>query len=168
MRRSVSRITRQARSSSTTSTVEPRRSSGVGAIGLGGVNGTEFSGSISVAMPRPPRRTTRSHAPTRPVKRTRPLAAAAPRPRAGGGPSAKALITELGSCVTEADLIQVLYRALQPRFGYDAINLQVLDREGCYPSLPIDAGVLQDVRRRPLRESTFAKQFENPEIAVLP
>jgi PAS domain S-box-containing protein len=70
--------------------------------------------------------------------------------------------------VTEADLIQVLYRALQPRFGYDAINLQVLDREGWYHSLPIDAGVLQDVRRRPLRESTFAKQFENPEIAVLP
>src|SRR5438132_11951841 len=40
MRKSVSRITRQARSSSTTSTVDPRRSSGVGAIGLGGVNGT--------------------------------------------------------------------------------------------------------------------------------
>jgi hypothetical protein len=39
MRKSVSRITRQARSSSTTRIVEPRRSSGVGAIGFGGVNG---------------------------------------------------------------------------------------------------------------------------------
>ena len=42
MRRSVSRITRQARSSSTTRIVEPRRSSGIGAIGLGGVNGKGY------------------------------------------------------------------------------------------------------------------------------
>src|SRR6266576_1242521 len=42
MRRSVSRITRQARSTSTTRTVDPRRSSGVGAIGLGGVKGTRL------------------------------------------------------------------------------------------------------------------------------
>ena len=84
------------------------------------------------------------------------------------GPSASALVHELGSCVTEADLVQVLYRGLQGRFGYDAINLQVLEREGWYHSLPMDAGVLQDVRRRPVRESTFARQFANPKTTVLP
>jgi PAS domain S-box-containing protein len=88
--------------------------------------------------------------------------------RKGPGPSASALIHELGSCVTEADLVQVLYRGLQPRFGYDAINLQVLEREGWYHSVPLDAGVLQDVRRRPLRESSFAKQFASPKTVVLP
>ncbi|HVH62838.1 MAG TPA: GAF domain-containing protein, partial [Candidatus Dormibacteraeota bacterium] len=95
------------------------------------------------------------------------------RQRAGtapgrSGPSAAALIHELGSCVTEADLVQVLYRGLQPRFGYDVVNLQVLEREGWYHSVPLDAGVLQDVRRRPLRESTFARQFANPKTVVLP
>ncbi|TMB76356.1 MAG: hypothetical protein E6J46_11930, partial [Chloroflexi bacterium] len=74
------------------------------------------------------------------------------------GPSAAALVHELSSCVTEADLVQVLYRGLGARFGYDAINLQVLERQGWYHSLPMDAGVLQDVRRRPVRESTFARQ----------
>ena len=84
------------------------------------------------------------------------------------GPSASALIQELGTCVTEADLVQVLYRGLQRRFGYNAINLQVLEREGWYHSLPIDAGVLQDIRRRPLSESMFAGQFANPRTTVLP
>src|SRR5258708_30355079 len=118
-------------------------------------------------MPRPARRSTRSHAPSRPVNPTRPIKSVVARPRAAAGPTAKALIAELGSCVTEADLVQVLYRGLQPKFGYDAILLQVLDREGWYHSLPIDARVLQDVRRRPLREATFAKQFEDPKTAVL-
>ena len=84
------------------------------------------------------------------------------------GPSASALVHELGSCVTEADLVQVLYRGLEARFGYNTINLQVLEREGWYHSLPMDAGVLQDVRRRPVRESTFARQFANPKTTVLP
>ncbi|TMF41028.1 MAG: hypothetical protein E6I30_00775, partial [Chloroflexi bacterium] len=70
-----------------------------------------------------------------------------------------ALVHELGTCVTEADLLQVLYRGLQGKFGYDAINLQVLEREGWYHSQPIDSGVLQDVRRRPVRESSYARQF---------
>jgi two-component system, OmpR family, phosphate regulon sensor histidine kinase PhoR len=85
----------------------------------------------------------------------------------GLGPSAAALIHELGSCVTEADLVQVLYRGLHPRFGYDVINLHVLEREGWYRSLSIDSGVLQDLRRRPLRDSTFARQYANPNTAVL-
>jgi len=84
------------------------------------------------------------------------------------GPSASALVHELGSCVTEADLVQVLYRGLEARFGYNTINLQVLEREGWYHSLPMDAGVLQDVRRRPVRESNFARQFANPKTTVLP
>lgn len=86
----------------------------------------------------------------------------------GAGPSANALIHELGTCVTEADLVQVLYRGLHARFGYNSINLQVLEREGWYHSLPMDEGVLQDLRRRPVRESTFAEQFANPKFTVLP
>ena len=79
-----------------------------------------------------------------------------------------ALVHELGTCVTEADLLQVLYRGLQGKFGYDAINLQVLEREGWYHSLAMDAGVLQDVIRRPVRESMYARQFANPKTTVIP
>jgi two-component system phosphate regulon sensor histidine kinase PhoR len=79
-----------------------------------------------------------------------------------------ALVHELGSCLTEADIVQVLYRNLQPRFGYDTIVLHVLEREGWYRSLPIDSGVLQDMRRRPVSASAFARQYANPKITVLP
>src|SRR5437764_1922212 len=102
----------------------------------------------------------------------RPLAHPVPPPRARAtgtaGPSVNALVHELGTCVTEADLVQVLYRGLPGKFGYDAINLQVLEREGWYHSLPMDAGVLQDLRRRPVRESIYAKQFTNPRTTVVP
>ena len=93
-----------------------------------------------------------------------------PRARASGkaAPSVTALVHELGTCVTEADLLQVLYRGLQGKFGYNAINLQVLEREGWYHSLAMDAGVLQDVRRRPVRESMYARQFAHPNTTVLP
>jgi len=64
--------------------------------------------------------------------------------------------------------VQVLYRGLHPRFGYEVILLHVLEREGWYRSLPIDSGVLQDVRRRPLRESAYARQYANPHTTVLP
>ncbi len=65
-------------------------------------------------------------------------------------------------------MVQVLYRGLHPLFGYDVINLHVLEREGWYHSLAIDSGVLQDVRRRPLRDSVFAKQYANPRTEVIP
>jgi two-component system phosphate regulon sensor histidine kinase PhoR len=84
------------------------------------------------------------------------------------GPSAAALVHELGSCVTEADLLQVLYRGLHPRFGYEVIVLHSLEREGWYRSLPIDSGVLQDVSRLPLSTSLFAKQYANPRTTVVP
>ena len=98
------------------------------------------------------------------------------RPKAAGrttggtrsGPTLNALAHELGTCVTEADLVQVLYRGLGKKFGYDAINLQVLEREGWYHSVAMDSGVLQDMRRRPVAESTVAKQFANPKTTVLP
>jgi len=93
--------------------------------------------------------------------------AAPRRSKDGLGPSSSALIHELGSCVTEADLVQVLYRGLHPSFGYDIINLHVLEREGWFRSLAIDSGVLQDVRRRPLRDSIFARQYANPRSAVV-
>ena len=82
-------------------------------------------------------------------------------------PSSAALAHELSSCVTEADLVQVLYRGLQPRFGYDAINLHVLEREGWYHSLAVDSGVLQDVRRRPVKESTYARHYANAKTEVV-
>jgi signal transduction histidine kinase len=81
----------------------------------------------------------------------------------GSSPSATALVHELGSCVTEADLVQVLYRGLHPRFGYEVIVLAVLEREGWYRTLPIDSGVLQDVQRRPVTGSRFASQWANPD-----
>jgi PAS domain S-box-containing protein len=103
---------------------------------------------------------------------TRPLARATQGHRAsangGSGLSVNALVQELGTCVTETDLVQVIYRGLAGKFGYNAINLQVLEREGWYHSLPMDAGVLQDVRRRPVRESTYARQFANPNTTVIP
>ena len=78
-----------------------------------------------------------------------------------------ALVHELGSCVTEADIVQVLYRGLNPLFGYDVVNLHVLEREGWHHSLAVDSGVLQDLRRRPLRDSIFAKHYTNPQTVVI-
>lgn len=86
----------------------------------------------------------------------------------GSALSAAALVHELGSCVTEADLLQVLYRGLHTRFNYDVILLQVLEREGWYRSLPIDSGVLQDMRRLVLSKSIFAKLYANPRLTVVP
>jgi two-component system phosphate regulon sensor histidine kinase PhoR len=87
---------------------------------------------------------------------------------ASPGLSANALIHELSTCVTEADIVQVLYRSLSVRFGYLSVNLQVLEREGWFHSQVVDTGVLQDVRRRPLRESLFARSFANPKTTILP
>src|SRR5450759_4942884 len=119
-------------------------------------------------MPSSARPGAKSHAPASPVKRALARPIAAPRKsKPGLGPSAAALIHELGSCVTEADLVQVLYRGLGPRFAYDVINRHVLEREGWYRSLSIYSGVLQDLRRRRLRDSMFARQYANPRAAVL-
>src|SRR5438034_9600455 len=103
---------------------------------------------------------------TRPVARPK----STPMAQANGktGPSVSALVHELGTCVTEADLLQVLYRELQGKFGYDAINLQVLEREGWYHSLAMDAGMLQDDRRRPVRASMYARRFAHPDTTALP
>ena len=120
-------------------------------------------------MPSSARSGARPHAPTRPVKGALVRPKALPRKAANAAaPSAAALVHELGSCVTEADLLQVLYRGLHPRFGYDVIALHVLEREGWYRSLPIDSGVLQDMRRLVLRTSAFAKLYANPRLTVVP
>ena len=63
------------------------------------------------------------------------------------------LVHALPTCGTEADIVQLLYSELHPVFGYDPINLQVLEREGWYQHLAIDHGLLQDVGRRRLSES---------------
>src|SRR5215471_6885015 len=122
-------------------------------------------------MATPARRNGRAHS-LAPMVELRPARSktAAPvrtRRRTGIGPSAAALVHELGTCVTEADLVQVLNRGLVPRFGYNSINLQVLEREGWYHSLPMDEGVLQDIRRRPVRDSAFARAFKNPKTTVM-
>jgi signal transduction histidine kinase/GAF domain-containing protein len=88
------------------------------------------------------------------------------------GPGARArvrsrLIRALSNCATEAHLAQVLYAELHPVFGYDSVNLQVLEREGWYHSLAIERGVLQDVRRRLLVESFFAEYYRDPKPQVI-
>ncbi|MDQ6879228.1 MAG: GAF domain-containing protein [Candidatus Dormibacteraeota bacterium] len=70
--------------------------------------------------------------------------------------------------MTEADLVQVLYRGLEPLFDYDVIVLHGLEREGWYHSLAIDSGVLQDLRRRPLADSMFAQLYANPHTTLVP
>ena len=51
----------------------------------------------------------------------------------------------LSSCMTEADIVQVLYAELQHEFGYDAITLHELEREGRFHALVVDHGVLVGV-----------------------
>src|SRR2546428_13931473 len=82
-------------------------------------------------------------------------------------PTPGALVHELGSCVTEADIVQVLYRGLHPVFGYDVVLLHVLEREGWYHSVPVDSGVLQDLRRRPLSDSVFAPNYAAQSAVVV-
>src|SRR5262245_7014090 len=80
------------------------------------------------------------------------------------------LVRALSNCTTEAHLVQVLYAELHPAFGYDSVNLHVLEREGWYHSLAIERGVLQDVRRRLLMESFFARYYREmkPRVIVPP
>src|ERR1700716_2775102 len=118
-------------------------------------------------MSSPVRRRSRRPAPSRPPVGVEPRARPSIRVAARRSQKAftistpAALVHELGSCVTEADIVQVLYRGLEPLFGYDAVVLQGLEREGWYHSLAIDSGVLQDIRRRPLADSMFAKLYAN-------
>src|SRR5207253_10841370 len=76
------------------------------------------------------------------------------------------LQSALASCLTEADIVQVLYAELHPEFGYDAINLQVLGREGRVHNLAVDHGVLQDVRHSQLSESSFAGDYRQARSRV--
>src|SRR5437660_12232368 len=76
------------------------------------------------------------------------------------------LVRALPSCGTEADIVQLLYSELHPVFGYDPINLQVLEREGWYQHLAIDHGLLQDVGRRRLSESIFGPNYQRAETVV--
>ena len=76
------------------------------------------------------------------------------------------LLRALPSCGTEADIVQLLYSELRPVFGYDPINLHVLEREGWFHNLAIDHGLLQDVRRKRLSESLFARNYDQRETVV--
>jgi signal transduction histidine kinase len=93
-------------------------------------------------------------------------------PGGGGQPAARraalqaALVRGLPSCSTEADIVQLLYAQLHPTYGYDPINLHVLEREGWYHSRAVDRGLLQDVRRRRLSESIFASNYSKPRTLV--
>jgi signal transduction histidine kinase len=81
-------------------------------------------------------------------------------------PDRDALIRALATCATEADVVQVLYSQLRPLFGYDALNLQVLEREGWHHRLIVDQGVLQDIKRMPVAESYFAGNFAEGTVSV--
>src|SRR5258708_29837018 len=124
-------------------------------------------------MPGPARRALKRHTRATPA-RVPAAPAAAARLKAARRPQepvpAKTpaeLIHELTSCVTEADIVQVLYRGLEPLFGYGVVLLQVLDREGWYHSLAIDTGVLQALRRRPIPRSFFDNHSQNPNPPVI-
>src|SRR5919204_1769671 len=76
------------------------------------------------------------------------------------------LIQALRSCATESDIVQVLYTKLNPIFGYEVVNISVLEREGWYHAINVDLGVLQDVRRRPLSESITAEWYKEGKTVV--
>ena len=82
--------------------------------------------------------------------------------KAASTPTPSVLVQELRSCVTEADIVQVLYRGLSPLFDYDVVLMQVLEREGWFHRIAVDTGVLQEMTRRPVAESYFAKLYAAP------
>ncbi|MDQ6772080.1 MAG: ATP-binding protein [Candidatus Dormibacteraeota bacterium] len=82
-----------------------------------------------------------------------------PLPATLRGPERR-IVAALASCVTEADVVQTLYAELRELFGYDIVNLQVLEREGWFHSVVVDHGLLQDVQRRELAWSHFASHYE--------
>src|SRR5256885_82014 len=120
-------------------------------------------GSISVDMAVPARRGLKHSVAPDPAPHSG-NGRAAGKPVKGKDPLAGAasLAHELRSCVTEADIVQVLYRGLSTQFGYDVVLMHVLEREGWYHRVAVDTGVLQDVIRRPLAESYFAKLYASP------
>ena len=77
------------------------------------------------------------------------------------------LIDAITTCATEGDVVQVLYGALRPFFGYEAVVLHVLERDGWYRYLAVDHGVLQDGGRRRLSESYFAENYRESNPAVV-
>src|SRR3984893_14250970 len=125
-----------------------------------------------MAMPSPARHGLKHHAPSGRFPAALPVAPSKPiatrrRQKTVAITTPSALVHELGSCITEADIIQVLYRGLEPLFGYDVVLLQVLEREGWYHSVAIDSGVLQDLRRRPLSGSIWAEHYTVPSPIVV-
>ena len=77
------------------------------------------------------------------------------------------LIRSLQGSATEADIVQVLYAGLHPVLGFDVINMQVLEHEGWYHSVVVERGVLQDVRRRSLAESSFGHLYDHPRTTII-
>ncbi len=85
------------------------------------------------------------------------------RPRAT---SRRDIIAALRACSTEADVVQVLFQGLSPQYGYDVVSLQVLEREGWYHATAVDAGLLQDIRRRRLDETPWGPYYLEGETSV--
>jgi PAS domain S-box-containing protein len=126
-------------------------------------------------MATPARRAIRTHKASRLPQVQEPATARPGRPAPGHratttvwASTPAALTHELSSCVTEADIVQVLYRGLQPLFGYDVVAWFGLEREGWTRSQAVDSGVLQDLRRRPLADSMFAALWAKPRTTVVP
>src|SRR2546430_14384690 len=81
------------------------------------------------------------------------------------GESAR-LARALDACATESEVVQVLYARLSHVYGFDVIDLEVLEREGWCRRTVVDHGVLQDTRRIPLEESQFAEHYREGVTAV--
>lgn len=77
------------------------------------------------------------------------------------------MIRGLQGSVTEADIVQVLYAGLHPVLGFDVINLQVLEHEGWYHSVAVERGVLQDIRRRLISETSLGHLYEQPRTTII-
>ncbi|MGH7911420.1 MAG: ATP-binding protein [Candidatus Dormibacteraceae bacterium] len=76
------------------------------------------------------------------------------------------LMRALATCATEADIAQVLYARLSAAFGYDIVNLQVVERGGWVHRVVVDQGVLQDLRRLRVDDSYFAAQYHDGVIST--
>src|ERR1700704_2985614 len=76
------------------------------------------------------------------------------------------LARALGACTTEAGVVQVLYAWLSHVYGFDVVDLQVLEHEGWCRRTVVDHGVLQETRRFPVAESYFAEHYRQGVTAV--
>ena len=77
------------------------------------------------------------------------------------------LLQALESCATEGEIAQVLFTSLSPVFGYQVVTLHVLEGDGSYHAIAVDAGILQHRVRGLLSRSVTKGLYENGVTAVV-